>query len=122
MTKLYKMPNHESANCRILVVEENGILKEVSLISYQTKVCGIIYSENFAGSILYCNGLYSATTRKHIGYFCNALRYLPHTGEYNLNYYTFKSIYGTNSDTGENRIRASLLQADYFRELCRGLN
>lgn len=60
------LKNHKYANARI---SENLDGSKV-LTSYSTEVCGI----NADGS-LWCNGLYSMTTRKHIGYFAKEFGY-----------------------------------------------
>ena len=58
MTRYIK--GHESANVRMI---ESG--NKLLLVSYTTTVCTVD-----AGGWLTCTGLYSATTRKHIGWFC----------------------------------------------------
>ena len=54
-----KIKGHESANVRIV---ESG--NKLLLVSYTTTVCTVD-----AGGWLTCTGTYSATTRKHIGWF-----------------------------------------------------
>jgi hypothetical protein len=81
-----KLSNHPYANCEILNIEGGVALK-----SYQTIVATI---EN---GVLRVHGLYSATTRRHIGAFVK---------EYaNLAYRTAKRLYedgyGYNIYTGE---------------------
>lgn len=75
-----KFNGHPKAQC-YAIIEENRII----LISYTTKVAEI------NGNILHVNGLYSATTRKHIGYFMkeyakpwgySTAKILAETGEY----------------------------------------
>lgn len=72
--------NHTSARC--YVIEKNDT---TTFISYSTPVIimrmidGIRHME--------CTGTYSATTRKHIGYFLK--EYAP-----DLNYYDMKNIVG----------------------------
>lgn len=46
--------------------EENGTF----LVSYTTTVCDVDQD-----GWLHCSGTYSATTRKHIGYFCEEMNY-----------------------------------------------
>lgn len=84
-----RMPEHESAQCKVLVREDGTIL----LQSYQTIVCSISRD-----GWLDCSGTYSATTRKHIGWFMR----LYGRG---CGYYTAKEAYETQSvvnlETGE---------------------
>lgn len=63
------------AQARVLTLE-NG---DTVLQSYDTIVCGVESSGD-----IFCNGLYSATTRKHIGAFAK---------EFNCNYYAFKYLF-----------------------------
>ena len=63
---------------------EEGYLTLAILQSYSTLVCAIDFNNN----IIYCNGTYSQTTRKHIGSF--AKQFSGHTGFNSLNYYDFK--------------------------------
>lgn len=53
-----KIKGHEYANCIVKIYDDEIVLK-----SYETDV--IIVADNW----LYITGLYSATTRKHIGWF-----------------------------------------------------
>lgn len=75
--RIYKIKGHESAKC--YVVSDSG---QLALVSYTTVVC---YTKN---GKLYCTGLYSATTRKHIGWFLR--EFLPQ-----FSYYDVKAIAGT---------------------------
>ena len=75
------LSKHKSAQC--LVIEyDNG---DYDLISYSTNVIKV----RFKGGkrFIECTGLYSATTRRHIGWFC--YEYLP-----DLCYYDIKEIVG----------------------------
>lgn len=56
------IPNHKSAQCGLMF---NGDI--VLLKSYSTIVADYNPSDNSIG----CTGTYSATTRKHIGYFAD---------------------------------------------------
>lgn len=77
-TKLSKMPY---AQAKVAVI--NSATKQSTLISYQTQVAHIT-KEGY----LIVNGLYSATTRKHIG---------AYVKEYaNTDYYTAKRCYKEN--------------------------
>lgn len=58
------IPDHESAQCGLCYADEDGT---IALISYTTNVCGY----NPITGEKYCNGTFSATTRKHIGWFCH---------------------------------------------------
>lgn len=67
-----KLHNHQYANC--LVVEHQATAKETdkfirswALCSYKTLVLEV--SETSNGWLLYCYGLYSMTTRRHISWF-----------------------------------------------------
>ena len=73
------LPTCPNGSCGYSISEDGTYI----LISYVTNVCG--YNPN-TGEI-YCNGTYSATTRKHIGLFAKFLNSLFGT---NLSYYTFK--------------------------------
>lgn len=70
-----KITGHESAQAKIVRYEDGSI----SLKSYNTFVCGI----NPDGFI-WCNGLYSRTTIKHIGWFAKLI---------GCSYYDFKNCY-----------------------------
>ena len=88
-TKIMKLKNHPYAQC--LVREQ--IDGSVVFTSYNTDV---IYIDK--DGQLYVSGLYSATTRKQIGYFLK--EYVPV-----LNYYDIKCLYYSkhmiNIHTGE---------------------
>ena len=72
------MPNHESAQCGLLVFDDCITLK-----SYST-----IVADYYPKSRAYCClGTYTATTRKHLGWFA---KYINDTYGENLNYYNFK--------------------------------
>ena len=83
------LPGHAYAQAGI-VERPNG---DIWLYSYSTHVCTL------SGDWLYCYGLYSATTRKHIGWF---MRSYAHS-----NYYLAKKAYetgkGVNVRTGQLR-------------------
>ena len=87
------MPDHESSSCGIN--ERNG---NHVLISYTTTVCGMDME-----GWCWCNGTYSATTRKHIGWFA---KYLSNHGAA-VSYQTFKRCYEDSKEynifTGEYR-------------------
>ena len=78
--KTIKMPNHEYSNCLVRIYD-NGC---VALQSYSTMVA--YYNQGY----LLITGLYSATTRKHIGWFMN--NFTPYT------YQDAKRIYNTYTD------------------------
>ena len=84
MTK--RISGHESAQCRVEIYETEQA-KTITLISYTTQVCHIKLYKTGERKIA-CNGLYSRTTMKHIGWFAR---------EYGdgLNYYDFKSVIGS---------------------------
>lgn len=80
-----KFKDHPSAQAKIRITEdENGTRRAIELISYNTNVCGLYYNDD--GDFVECSGTYSATTRKHIGWF--AKEYCPAR----FSYYTFKNI------------------------------
>lgn len=85
----FPMPEHESAQCRILVREDGTML----LRSYDTIVLALSRD-----GWLECSGLYSRTTIKHIGWF------MRNYGR-GCTYYTAKEAYETdtvvNLETGE---------------------
>jgi len=56
------MPNHESAQCGLMFNSNIIMLK-----SYST----IVATYNTTDNSICCAGTYSATTRKHIGYFAH---------------------------------------------------
>lgn len=72
-----KLKNHPYANCSVRVLLDGSIV----FTSYKTDV---IYIDK--DGWLYVSGLYSATTRKQIGYFLN--EYVPA-----LTYQDIKSLY-----------------------------
>lgn len=59
-----KLEPHKSAFCHV-VVHEDG----VNLVSYETSVCQIILSSDRTSGRVLCNGNYSRSTIKHIGWF-----------------------------------------------------
>ena len=84
-----KLKNHPYAQCSVRVLLDGSVI----FTSYNTDV---IYIDN--DGWLYVSGLYSATTRKQIGYFLK--EYVSH-----LNYYVIKWLYYSkrtiNIHTGE---------------------
>ena len=84
-----KLKNHLYANCSVRELIDGSVI----FTSYNTDV---IYINK--DGWLYVSGLYSATTRKQIGYFLK--EYVPF-----LNYYDIKSLYWSdrmlNIHTGE---------------------
>ena len=70
-----RLKNHSQANCYVEILEDG-----VRLISYTTPVCEI------RSEVLVVFGLYSMTTRKHIGYFLK--EFAPY-----LNYQIAKKCY-----------------------------
>ena len=84
-----KLKNHPHANCSVRVLNDGSIVFR----SYSTVV---IYINK--DGWLYVNGLYSATTRKQIGWFLN--EYVP-----TLSYQDIKMLYyknlSRNIHTGE---------------------
>lgn len=72
-----KLTNHPYAQCSVRVLLDGSVV----FTSYNTDV---IYIDK--DGWLYVSGLYSATTRKQIGYFLK--EYVPF-----LNYYDIKSLY-----------------------------
>lgn len=87
MTTIRKLKAHPYANAHIEILE-NG---DIFLFSYSTLVACVV------DKWLTIRGLYSATTRKHIGAFMEEFNY----GDY----YTAKSLYNDgyslNVETGE---------------------
>ena len=75
------MPDHESAQCKILVDYDGNIC----LLSYNTIVCKVNTDGWF-----YINGLYSRTTIKHIGWF---MRYISAHFSTSVSYYDAKRCY-----------------------------
>ena len=84
-----KLKNHPYAQCSVRVLLDGSIV----FTSYNTDV---IYIDKYGW--LYVSGLYSATTRKQIGYFLK--EYVPQ-----LSYYDIKCLYYSNHminiNTGE---------------------
>lgn len=76
MTKYIKFKDHPAAQATI-VIKDSGI---INLVSYTTTVATID-----AGGWLHINGLYSATTRRHISWFVRDFA--------NTDYHTAKTIY-----------------------------
>lgn len=74
-----KFDDHKAASAYIYENEN-----EISLISYTTRVVTIKKGKK---RMVECTGTYSATTRKHIGWFCK--EYLP-----DLCYHDMKRIAG----------------------------
>lgn len=74
-----KFDDHKAASAWIYEDE-----KEVSLISYTTRV---ITMKKGKDREVECTGTYSATTRKHIGWFVS--EFMP-----DLSYYSIKEIVG----------------------------
>ena len=72
-----KLKNHPYSNCSVRVLLDGSVV----FTSYNTDV---IYIDK--DGWLYVSGLYSATTRKQIGYFLK--EYVPA-----LSYYDIKSLY-----------------------------
>lgn len=79
--KTMNLKNHAYSQCFVRIYE-NG---DVDFISYTTLVLSIRYAKN--GRTVECTGLYSATTRKQIGWFLR--EYAP-----DLSYYQIKEIAG----------------------------
>ena len=75
-----KLKNHPYSNCSVRVLLDGSVV----FTSYNTDV---IYIDK--DGWLYVSGLYSATTRKQIGYFLK--EYVPV-----LNYYDIKCLYYSN--------------------------
>ena len=61
--EVFKIKGHESAACRVRKYKDGSL----DLISYNTLV--VRATKIPAGYKIECSGTYSATTRKHIGYF-----------------------------------------------------
>lgn len=81
-TGFHKMPEHESAQCGYCV-HDTGNGYDIDLISYVTTVCGLTIGYDGEIKGMYCNGLYSRTTIKHIGWFARL---------FGLTYYDFKAL------------------------------
>lgn len=88
--KIFKFPEHEASAAK-LVKDDTGAI--TGLISYNTRVITID-----ADGFMTVNGLYSMTTRKHIGWFMRL---------FGMHYQTAKHIfedgYQMNVYTGEVR-------------------
>ena len=80
MKFIMKLKNHPYAQCSVRVLLDGSVV----FTSYNTDV---IYIDK--DGWLYVSGLYSATTRKQIGYFLK--EYVPQ-----LNYYDIKCAYYSN--------------------------
>jgi hypothetical protein len=78
--RIEKIRGHEQAQCYII---HEGL--EIKLVSYRTVV--LIY--NVIDKTIECTGLYSMTTRKHIGWFMN--QYIQ-----GYNYHDVKHAYENN--------------------------
>lgn len=74
--EIRKLRGHEYAQVKVIIDEESNI----TLISYTTPII-----EVDSDGWLEVNGLYSATTRKHIGWFMREY--------FNLSYQLAKSLY-----------------------------
>lgn len=66
MATIRKLKNHEYAQARIEIVNDGDSII-YRLVSYKTHVATV--RETAAGWFLDCYGLYSMTTRRHIGWF-----------------------------------------------------
>ena len=85
MTKTMRINGHDYASCKVIINEyEDG--KVLTLVSYTTQVAFIRFNKSGERKIA-CNGTYSRTTTKHIGWFAR---------EYGdgLSYYDFKKVIG----------------------------
>ena len=83
MKKVYKLRDHTSAQCKVVV---NNEASTIDFISYVTRVISVRFNE--AGQrMIECTGTYSPTTRKQIGWFVR--EYLP-----GLSYQHMKAIAG----------------------------
>lgn len=78
-----KLTAHASANCRVRVYDNGDLV----LQSYATDV---IYYDK-AHDRVFCTGLYSMTTRKHIGWFLREYPILR-----NLSYQDMRNSYDSN--------------------------
>ena len=78
-----RLRGHEQANAYI---QREGT--KINLISYRTKVLEFDVIER----TVYCTGLYSVTTRKHIGWFANQF-----LSQYGINYHDIKQAYNNNT-------------------------
>lgn len=81
MYEVKRLQGHPSAQCKVILTG-----KAITLVSYTTEVIRVSRTEG--GFIMACTGLYSMTTRKHIGYFLK--EYYP-----NVSYQDIKAIAGT---------------------------
>ena len=83
----YRLHNHESANAHVELHIDNNQLNAIELWSYATCVCGA-YRKRGTWYI-FCNGLFSATTRRQISWFSRR----PWIGrEWVLDYSLFKWV------------------------------
>lgn len=64
MLETRKLTNHKHSKCHV-EIEDNGT---INFISYTTLVIRAVPFEGY-GSILYCTGTYSQSTRRQIGWF-----------------------------------------------------
>lgn len=108
-TRFYRIPKHEYANAKIAIERrvidgEERYVTAVRLISYSTDVMGIRLAKGGLYE-LYINGLYSATTRKHISWFC---RIFPGT----LSYYAVKRYIEENLLRSDRTRNASIAESD----------
>ena len=82
-----KLCDHASAAAKVRIYEdENGTRSRIELISYSTMVCAMEFRDD--ANYVECTGTYSATTRKHIGWFVR--EYMPTF----MHYSTFRDIVG----------------------------
>lgn len=87
MTEVRKLKEHKYAQCYVYAdYGESGRLLGVTLVSYVTPVVRIAYGSD-GRRYVSCKGLYSATTRRQIGWFLK--EYAP-----DLCYYDVKGIVG----------------------------
>lgn len=86
--RVEKLRGHEQANALVRYEGDNIILQ-----SYQTDV--LVYSPK--DMTIQCNGLYSMTTRKHIGWFMS--QFITNNIKYNdsYGYYDIKDAYENNN-------------------------
>ena len=70
--KQYRLLSMPYAQCRVYIKRfENGGVS-VEFISYETSVLYVTYNP-YVGAALYCSGLYSTTTSRHINRFTSEL-------------------------------------------------
>lgn len=75
--EVFKLKEHKSAACRVRKYSDGTL----DLVSYNTLV--VRATKIPSGYQIECSGTYSATTRKHIGWFLRA--YFPMLSYYDLN-------------------------------------